>query len=516
MKDSKIIGQDIYKLKDIGELLNIKNELPRTKNYLEQLINYANAPIIVWNPSSKIILFNKAFEHLTGYKAEDVMGKKLDFLFPHPTLTNSKEKISQTLQGDFWESIEIPILCKNGETKIILWNSANIYDNDNRELISTIAQGNDITSRKKAEIALEESQRKLDLALENGSIGIWEFDVKSSRLILDERMKKMSAAGNRSFDGTLKSFLKNIHYEDVQHVSEAFRRTIEDDKPFEAIFRIEPKNDETRYLILKGMLYQNEGEPSRILGVSFDITGMKKGSEEALFRLNEELTRSNWELEQFAYIASHDLQEPLRMISSFTQMLAQRYGDKLDEAGREYLRFAVDGSKRMFELINGLLAYSRIRTRGKEFKEVDMKNVLEEVFSNLSLMIEKKKALIKTVDMPVINADESQMVQLFQNLISNSIKFSKGIPKITISSEDYDDHYLFSVRDKGIGIDPQYFERIFQIFQRLYTMDEYEGTGIGLSICKSIVERHGGTIWVESEPGKGSEFLFTIKKGLID
>ncbi len=498
--------------RNITERVNVDNELSQTKVYLEQLINYANAPIIVWNPSSEIILFNKAFERLTGYSSEEVLGKKLDILFPDPSLNKSKAKIRQTLYGDFWESIEIPILCKSGETKIVLWNSANIYDNDQQNHLSTIAQGNDITSRKKAENELRESQRKLNLALENGKIGVWELDVRTRKFVFDDRMKKMSGLGNRPFDGSLKSFEKHINDEDVQHFNEALRRTLEENKPFETIFRVKEKQRGNKYLIVKGMLYNDDGDLSRIIGVGIDITEMKKGSEHALFKLNEELARSNKELEQFAYVASHDLQEPLRMVSIFTQMLAQRYGDTLDENAREYIKFAVDGSKRMYNLINGLLAYSRIQTKGKEFTQVDINNVLEEVQRNLSLQIEKSKAVIRLSGIPVISADRSQMIQLFQNLISNSLKFSNGTPVIKVSSLEHEDYYLFSVKDKGIGIDPQYFDRIFQIFQRLLPREEYEGTGIGLSVCKRIVERHGGKIWVESEPGKGSTFWFTIKK----
>ncbi|MDP4224541.1 MAG: PAS domain S-box protein [Bacteroidota bacterium] len=499
--------------RNITERIRMENELSRTKNYLEQLINYTNAPIIVWNPASEIKLFNKAFERLTGYASEEVIGKKLDFLFPDLSLSKSRAMIKQTLYGDFWESIEIPILCKNRETKIVLWNSANIYDNE-QNLISTIAQGNDITSRKKAETELEESQRKLNLALESGSIGIWEYHEKGQRFILDERLKKMVKIQQKVFDGTLGSFEKYIHDEDVQQVRDAFRRTLENDEPFETIFRIKLEDSTSRYLIAKGMLYKMQGELSKITGVAIDITEMKEGSERALFKLNEELARSNKELEQFAYVTSHDLQEPLRMVSSFTQMLAERYGDKLDADARDYIKFAVDGSKRMYELINGLLAYSRVRSKGDYFTEVDINEVLEEVLRNISLSIKKRKAEIKIGIMPLIRADRNQMIQVFQNLVSNSIKFSKGIPKISITSKEQEDNYLFSVEDNGIGIDSQYYERIFQIFQRLVTRDEYEGTGIGLSICKRIVERHGGKIWVKSKPGKGSTFLFTIKKDL--
>lgn len=497
---------------DITETKRVANDLSQTRNYLEQLINYASAPIIVWNPASEIVVFNKSFERLTGFKTQEVINKKLDFLFPDPSQERSKAKIRQTLNGDFLEGIEIPILCKSGDVKIVLWNSANIYDNENRTLISTIAQGNDITSRKKAENALLESQRKLELALENGNIGIWEFDVRTKKFLFDGRMNKMISLGNSPFDRSFKAFERLIKDEDVKHVNEAFRRTVVDHEPFESILRVMSDEGGEKYLIFKGKLYEDEGEPSRIIGVSFDITGMKKGSEQTLFKLNEELTRSNKDLEHFAYVISHDLQEPLRMVSNFTQLLNQRYGDKLDENARDYIKFAVEGSERMFNLINGLLAYSKINLRGKEFRMVDINGVLDEVVKNLRYMIEKKMAAIKIVNMPALYADRSQMIQLFQNLVSNSIKFSPDSPKITVNSEEQDEFYLFSVKDEGIGIEEQFFERIFQIFQRIDRVEEYEGTGIGLSVCKRIVERHGGRIWIESKRGTGSTFWFTIKK----
>ncbi|MFZ0282014.1 MAG: PAS domain S-box protein, partial [Bacteroidales bacterium] len=255
---------------DITETKRVANDLSQTRNYLEQLINYASAPIIVWNPASEIVVFNKSFERLTGFKTQEVINKKLDFLFPDPSQERSKAKIRQTLNGDFLEGIEIPILCKSGDVKIVLWNSANIYDNENRTLISTIAQGNDITSRKKAENALLESQRKLELALENGNIGIWEFDVRTKKFLFDGRMNKMISLGNSPFDRSFKAFERLIKDEDVKHVNEAFRRTVVDHEPFESILRVMSDEGGEKYLIFKGKLYEDEGEPSRIIGVSFD------------------------------------------------------------------------------------------------------------------------------------------------------------------------------------------------------------------------------------------------------
>jgi PAS domain S-box-containing protein len=242
-----------------------------------------------------------------------------------------------------------------------------------------------------------------------------------------------------------------------------------------------------------------------------DITD-RKLADEKLKMTMEDLERSNKELEQFASVASHDLQEPLRMVSSFTQMLERRYKDKLDADANDFIGFAVDGANRMQVLINDLLAYSRIGTRGKPFESVDMNEVLGQAIANLSVTILEHHAMITNDELPTIRADATQMLQLFQNLIGNSIKFKgNNTPLIHITSTERPSEWVFSVKDNGIGIAPEYHERIFVIFRRLHTM-EYPGTGIGLAICKKIVERHLGKIWVESELGKGSTFYFTIPK----
>jgi light-regulated signal transduction histidine kinase (bacteriophytochrome) len=232
-----------------------------------------------------------------------------------------------------------------------------------------------------------------------------------------------------------------------------------------------------------------------------------------LAELAQELARSNADLEHFAYAASHDLQEPLRMVSSYVQLLARRYQGELDADADEFIAFAVDGAKRMQLLINDLLAYSRVGTRGKEFGPTDCEVVLQQALANLRVAIKENAAVVTHGPLPTLKADDSQLVQLLQNLIGNAIKFrNENAPEIHISADCVDDesNWLFSVRDNGIGIAPQYAERIFVIFQRLHTREEHPGTGIGLAICKKIVERHGGRIWVESEPGKGSKFCFTL------
>jgi PAS domain S-box-containing protein len=242
-----------------------------------------------------------------------------------------------------------------------------------------------------------------------------------------------------------------------------------------------------------------------------DITERKK-SEEHLLKTVGELKRSNDELQQFAYVSSHDLQEPLRMVSSYTQLLAKRYKGRLDSDADEFITFAVDGCNRMQGLIQDLLAYSRAGTNGKALCKVSGEDVLQKALTDLRMTIKQSGAVVTHDTLPAVRADETQLTQVFQNLIGNAIKYrSAEVPRVHVSAtRNGGNEWTFSVRDNGLGIDPQYFERIFILFQRLHGRDEFEGTGIGLAICKKILERLGGRIWVESQPEKGSTFYFAL------
>ncbi len=234
-------------------------------------------------------------------------------------------------------------------------------------------------------------------------------------------------------------------------------------------------------------------------------------AEEALRQTVNELARSNSELEQFAYVASHDLQEPLRMVGNYTQLLARRYKGTMDSDADDFINYAVEGAQRMQELINDLLAFSRVGTRGNEPAATPAETVLEQTLLNLGPAIEEAKAQVTHDPLPTVQADAVQLGQVFQNLIGNALKFHDGSePRIHVSAELKDGEWVFSVRDNGIGIGPEYHERIFVIFQRLHGREQYRGTGMGLAICKKIVERHGGRIWVESDGGKGSAFYFSM------
>ncbi|MCF6154586.1 MAG: HAMP domain-containing sensor histidine kinase [Candidatus Brocadia sp.] len=240
------------------------------------------------------------------------------------------------------------------------------------------------------------------------------------------------------------------------------------------------------------------------------IINEHKRTEKELKHYSAELKRSNEELQHFAYIASHDLQEPLRMISSYLQLIKRRYKGNLDKDADEFIQYAVDGANRLQKMINGLLEYSRVDTHGKSFELADCEVVLQQALTNLKVVIEESAATITHDPLPAVMADSSQLLLVFQNLITNAVKFRGNEPPcIHISAKHKENEWIFSVHDNGIGIEPEYHGRLFVIFRRLHSR-EYPGVGLGLSICKKVVKRHGGRIWVESEPGKGSTFYFTI------
>lgn len=237
-----------------------------------------------------------------------------------------------------------------------------------------------------------------------------------------------------------------------------------------------------------------------------------EATEMEMEKIMGELRRSNKELQQFAYVASHDLQEPLRMVTSFTQLLEKRYKDKLDDDADDFIKYIVEGAKRMQSLIDDLLTYSRVTKTGEEeFKKIDLEDLINNIMANLKVLIEENNAKITHDPLPCIKADKSQIIQLFQNIIGNAIKFhGNDPPKIHISAHKEGNNWIFDVEDNGIGIEPQHQERIFRVFQRLNKREDYPGTGIGLSVCEKIVQHHNGLIWIESKPGKGSKFFFTL------
>lgn len=308
--------------------------------------------------------------------------------------------------------------------------------------------------------------------------------------------------------------LKNVTGKNVSEVIPGIRQT--DPKLFELYSRVAlsgiPEKIEIYVEALKMWFSIGVYSPQKEYFVAiFDVITERKRAEEELKKTLTELKRSNDELQRFAYVASHDLQEPLRMVASYVQLLERRYKDKLDPEANDFINFAVEGAKRMQNLINDLLTYSRVDSRAKPFQPVNLEEVLSIAVANLEVAMKESGAEVTYEPLPTVMADEGQMIQVFQNLLSNAFKFHRNeLPHIRVSATPKYDEWIVSIADNGIGIEPQYFERIFTIFQRLHR--EYPGTGAGLSIAKRIIERHGGRIWVESQPGEGSIFYFSLSQ----
>lgn len=270
------------------------------------------------------------------------------------------------------------------------------------------------------------------------------------------------------------------------------------------------KDGDTIPFEFNGSTLENPSGETVLAGVGRDVSDRVE-REQQLEELVEKLEVSNERLEQFAYAASHDLQEPLRMVSSYLKLIEARFTDDLGEEGQEFLEFAVDGADRMRKMIEGLLEYSRVETRGDSFEPVDLNAVLDEALDDLQIQIRENDAEITVEDLPVVEGDASQLRQVFQNLLANAIEYCDDeSPQVHISAERVGSEWRISVRDEGIGIDPAYQDRIFDLFQRLHTRQEHDGTGIGLALCDRIVERHGGEIQVESEPGEGATFTVSL------
>jgi PAS domain S-box-containing protein len=366
------------------------------------------------------------------------------------------------------------------------------------------------TELEKAYNSLKESETGLAEAQKISHIGNWDWDIISNKLYLSTEVSRIYGREPQELSVTRDAFLSYIHPDDRDYVDNSFNRAL-NEKPINIDYRIILANGEECIVHTQGEVISNdENIPIRTRGTIQDITAHKKAEEVLKMKL-EELRRSNEELEQFAYVSSHDLQEPLRMISSYLQLLQRRYEGNIDARADKYIHFAVDGALRMQNLINDLLEFSRVTTRTGEPGPTDSESVLNHVISNLDLYIKENRATVSYGHLPDVVADSTQLAQVFQNLIINGIKFhSEETPQICISAEKKASEWQFSVQDNGIGIDPQYSEKIFEVFKRLHKKEEYPGTGIGLAVCKKIVERHDGRIWVESELGKGSTFYFTL------
>jgi PAS domain S-box-containing protein len=649
-----VIGS-VSVVRDITDRKNAEKVLKSTSEYLEKLFAYANAPIIVWDTSFRITRFNRAFERMTGLAAGEVIGKDLSILFPEGSKEESLELIAKTLSGERWESVEIPILRSDGSTRVALWNSANVYEEDGKTLAATIAQGQDITERKEAEAELQEymsilersnadleiAKGRLETLISSMPVGVLITDTSGKFLVVNESLRKIwggdipllqdfteyselkawwadtgkqvtpdqwpvseamrsgtEITGHifniRRFDGTRGTIIASalpLRDADGKTVAgAAFAQDISELKRTEKTIREErnklkfilnslpvavgvtdaagrfviinrhmntiwgadmtrlDRTSATRWVgydpktgdhlrpedwpIARAMRDVTTVGPTEIDIVGFDkkkrtilATALPMLAEDGRLtgglvayvditsqkNVETELARSNAQLQNFAYVASHDLKEPLRTISGFLEILAMDYGNTLDDTAKDYISRAVSASMRLHNMIDDLLTFSRLETKRYPLSKVDLNNAVRLAVTDLSQSIHDHRAKVYSDSLPSVMVDEQQIATVFRNLIDNAVKFhGSEPPRVKISARRLTNAWEISFSDNGIGIDPAFYGKMFRMFTRLHTRKEYPGNGIGLAMCRKIIEAHGGRIWVESKAGLGATFSFTL------
>jgi PAS domain S-box-containing protein len=482
----------------------VKAEQKRVENVLERMPAYA----VLLTPDHHVAYANRIFREWFG---NDHGRTCYEFLF------DRKEPC---------EPCETYTVLKTGKSHFWEWTGPNgrnydIYDypftdTDGSPLIMEI--GVDVTAHKQAQADLRSTSLYVRGLIEASLDPLVTISPDGKITDVNAATERVTGLPREHLIGS--DFLN--YFTEPAKARDGYKKVLSEGLVMDYALTIRCRDGRTTDVLYNATVYKNEaGEVQGVFAAARDITqknaaeaelaGYRMHLEDLVKQRTEELARSNQDLEQFAYVASHDLQEPLRAVAGFVELLRRNLEDSLDDKAMEYMTFAIDGARRMQTLINGLLEYSRIGTQGKRLQKVNSQAALDEGLARLQASISESGAKITSDDLPTVTSDDLQLALLFQNLIVNAIKFrSDQIPRIHVSAIHQAGGWRFAVRDNGIGIESQYSERIFMIFQRLHSRDKYPGTGIGLAICKRIVERHGGRIWVESTPGRGSTFYFTV------
>jgi PAS domain S-box-containing protein len=461
---------------------------------------------------ARITYCNDYLLRLTGWARDEVIGRDWFELFMPSTRYDMKAAFSALL-ADMPAAAhhENTIVTRSGGERLIRWNNT-VLRSAEGAAIGTASIGDDITERKDAEQHLAQMESRYRGLLEAAPDAMVVVNQADDIVLLNVQAENQfgyrrdELLGQKVTSIIPEGFAERIVSDGLRSAEDALAQQI--GTGIELVGR---RRDASEFPIELMLSPLASADGILVTAAIRDITA-RKSAEAQLLEKVEELNRSNVELEQFAAFASHDLQEPLRMVASYMKLLSKRYKGKLDSDADEYIAFAAEGAARMHQLIHDLLLYSRVGTKGKELRDTESEKSLEQAIINLRGAIQESGALVTHDPLPPVMADERQLIQLFQNLVGNAIKYqSPGTPKIHISAaRNGGKKWVFSVHDNGLGIDPQYFEKIFGMFQRLHKRDEFAGTGIGLAICKKIVERHGGNISVESQPGAGSTFRFAL------
>jgi len=493
--------------KEVGERKLAEEKLEEAMSTLSNILQTVPIGISVSTPDGQIIESNSTTVQIFGYDSRDeFMSQKAERYYYD---AGDRERFIELLRNQgYVRGFEIQLKRKDGT--VFCGSVSSVKQTGQDGSVQFVNSFIDITERKQAELSLMEIQTNISDLIENSIDGILIADATGKHIFSNNRMCEITGYEYDEFmDMTIKEMTPP---EDLKKYKEMYDKRLRGEEVPNHYERPIIRKDGRIILVeLRTTTTIWKGEKCALAFMT-DITERKK-TEGELIRTMEDLERSNRELEQFAYVVSHDLQEPLRMVASYVQLLEKRYKDQLDQDANDFINFATDGAIRMQLMINDILEYSRVGTKGREFKSINLNSVLSKALANLESQIQEHGAIITGDDLPQVFVDEIQMVQLFQNLIGNAIKFrGEEIPRILITATEDNFEWVISIKDNGIGIPQEFRDKIFSVFRKLHAIGQYPGSGIGLAIAAKIVERHSGRIWVESEPGEGSTFYFAIPK----
>ncbi|MBN2857336.1 MAG: PAS domain S-box protein [Candidatus Delongbacteria bacterium] len=493
-------------------LLILRKKLKENERSQTRLVQSIGEGISIVDEDEVFIFANRAAENILEVEEGELIGKNLLAFLSPVEIEKINSQTAKRRQG-LTDRYELNIVTARGNTKVIEVTVSPNYD-DRGRFVSSYGVFRDITEFKNAQIKLKESEELFKALLNNVPLPIFYKSIEGKYLGCNRAFEKfigkteVEIIGKTVYDLAPGDIAQVYSERDLELFVNGGKQVYE--------WKYMKPDGEVRNIIFhKAALTDYFGNITGLIGAIVDITDVKR-YETILHEQQGELKRSNKDLEQFAYIVSHDLQEPLRMVSGFTDLLKRKHGGSLNEEANKYIDFAVDGAKNMQTMIQGLLAYSRVTTQGGTFENVALNDIVEGALKNLAGSVKESGAEIMFSSLPVVHGDRFQLISVFQNLIGNAIKFRKPgeKPVIEISGTVMEKgNVRIRVKDNGIGFDPRHKDNIFIIFHRLHSQSKYEGTGIGLSIVKKIVERHGGTISVESEKNRGTEFMLTVKGG---